>query len=311
MRVALRVERLSARTVDGVRAVYDFRIALNKVEPHVLHVNPLRSPISLQVTRRVDYDKRINVETDLTADERRAVGEGGQGSTRPDTDPPEPGQQGRGDGGDVAEATPNTRHTVPEGAPDYVVDGQPGDPQGVWRDKNTGEAVVLDGTKADGTPRFRPVRHAGGKSGNFGEVMGEADLRGRGMTQLHPDPPHRIGDASNSHGIDSIFHDPGPPPRYVVVESKYRSGDPFTPPFPKTTSGDEQMSPEWIEDRVLDAVGQDRLLADEIMAGPPQRILQRIGPDGKVQNIDLDTGKDIDTGEKILTDEQLETLKWR
>ncbi|MFV0336598.1 MAG: hypothetical protein ACK5JR_21345 [Tropicimonas sp.] len=140
--------------------------------------------------------------------------------------------------------------------------------------------------------------------------MGEADLRGRGWEQVSPNPPHRIGDASNLQGIDSIFRDPGPPPRYVVVESKYRSDEPFAPPFPMTKDG-PQMGGRWARERVMDAVGGDRALARQILDPPPQRVLQRIGPDGKVQNIDFDTGRDIATGKKAFTSEELEHLKWR
>lgn len=90
VRAALSVARQGTRVVRNIRATWDFKIELRKVEPGVLYSNPI--PVSISVTRKLDYEKRINVETDLTPDEARAMGEGGQGSTRPDVDPPEQGE---------------------------------------------------------------------------------------------------------------------------------------------------------------------------------------------------------------------------
>jgi len=65
---------------------------LTKVSPNTLFSNP--SPIAIKVERKLPYRKDIDVEKDLTAAERKAMGEGGQGSTRPDVDAPEPGKSG-------------------------------------------------------------------------------------------------------------------------------------------------------------------------------------------------------------------------
>ncbi len=60
----------------------------------MLYSNPI--PFNVTVSRRLPYSKDIDVQTDLTPDERRAMGEGGQGSTVPDADAPEPGDGGEG-----------------------------------------------------------------------------------------------------------------------------------------------------------------------------------------------------------------------
>ncbi|MEL6586786.1 MAG: hypothetical protein AAFY65_15465 [Pseudomonadota bacterium] len=94
LRMALSAVRMGTRTVRRVTATWDFKIELRKVEPGVLYSNV--SPLSISVTRKLDYEKPINVETDLTNAERQAIGEGGQGSTVPDADAGEPGTAGQG-----------------------------------------------------------------------------------------------------------------------------------------------------------------------------------------------------------------------
>lgn len=92
VRAMLSVVRTGTRVVRNVRASYVFKIELRKVEPGVLYSNPI--PFNVTVSRKLDYHKEIDVETDLTPDERSAVGEGGQGSLEPDADAPESGSAG-------------------------------------------------------------------------------------------------------------------------------------------------------------------------------------------------------------------------
>ncbi|MBY6153081.1 hypothetical protein KUV47_07665 [Vannielia litorea] len=96
VRAMLSVVRQGSRVVRNVRATYVFRIEIRKIEPGVLYSNPM--PINFNIGRRLDYDKSIDVEHDLTPDEARALGEGGQGSLEPDADAPEQGNSGGGDG---------------------------------------------------------------------------------------------------------------------------------------------------------------------------------------------------------------------
>jgi len=109
VRAAISVVRLGTRTVRRVTATYRFRIELTKVSPNTLFSNP--SPIAIKVERKLPYRKDIDVETDLTAAERKAMGEGGQGSTRPDADAPEHGPNGSRDRDAADEDGTNTRTT--------------------------------------------------------------------------------------------------------------------------------------------------------------------------------------------------------
>lgn len=110
LRAALSVVRMGTRTVRRVNATWDFKIELRKVEPGILYSNPI--PVNVTIGRKLDFEHRVDVANDLTPDERRALGEGGEGSTRPDAD--------SGEGGD--------------GSRDVDADGNPRRPMGPERD---------------------------------------------------------------------------------------------------------------------------------------------------------------------------------
>ena len=63
-------------------------------------------------------------------------------------------------------------------------------------------------------------------------------------------PPTQIGDAPKGPGIDGVYKNTAPPPEYVIGEAKYGSST-----LGDTQSG-KQMSPQWIDDRLEDAVGK-------------------------------------------------------
>lgn len=93
VRAMLSVVRTGTRVVHKIRANYVFRIELRKVEPGVLYSNPI--PFNVTVKRKLNYRKTIDVEKDLTPDERHAMGEGAQGShVEADVDHAEAGTQG-------------------------------------------------------------------------------------------------------------------------------------------------------------------------------------------------------------------------
>lgn len=106
LRAALSVVRMGTRTVRRVNATWDFKIELRKVEPGVLYSNPI--PVNVTIGRKLDFEHRVDVEKDLTPDERRAMGEGGEGSTRPDADAAENGDAG--DSGVNLDDPPDFQH---------------------------------------------------------------------------------------------------------------------------------------------------------------------------------------------------------
>ena len=72
------------------------------------------------------------------------------------------------------------------------------------------------------------------------------------------------------------------------------------------------MGTKWIEnhaDILFDNGTIDQATHRSLKFGNYTPVLQRIGPDGKVQNIDLNTVKDMKTGGQIFTPQQVQV--WR
>ncbi|MFW0716002.1 hypothetical protein [Pedobacter sp. N23S346] len=75
-------------------------------------------------------------------------------------------------------------------------------------------------------------------------------------------------------GIDGIWHDPGPPPKYIVSETKYGS----------SKLGKEQLSDQWINKNLKDAVSEKDLNAIQkaLDKGTSEKQLLKVDDKGKV-----------------------------
>jgi len=89
-------------------------------------------------------------------------------------------------------------------------------------------------------------------------------------------------DAPTHQGIDGVFKKGN---EYFIVESKYKG----TATLSNTADG-MQMSDGWIRgsNRIIDAVGGNRGLADDILNGY-KRILSEVAPDGSIIFKELDS----------------------
>lgn len=118
------------------------------------------------------------------------------------------------------------------------------------------------------------------QKGNFGEIGADLDLNAKGYTSLQP----RIDniDSPGHNGIDIVVKKDG---QYFIVEGKYKGSASLNPADP-TTGLPRQMSDEWITQnngqRLLEAVGGDQNLVDEILDAGYSRILAKVSPDGSV-----------------------------
>lgn len=93
------------------------------------------------------------------------------------------------------------------------------------------------------------------EKGNYGEMRTDQDLKEKGYERISLDRVTDLNDSTH-HGIDGVYYKKGGEPEYLIVDSKYGSaqlGD---------TSDGRQMSEEWIDRRLDDAVGREK--ADEI-----------------------------------------------
>jgi len=108
------------------------------------------------------------------------------------------------------------------------------------------------------------------QKGIFGEKVSDDFMTARRYrSELSANRQMRLLEQQpTGRGIDGVYMKPWsePPPPYVVTETKFRTGGKFEAKnLPNTRSG-KQMSDDWVEDRLVDAVGR-KTAADISKAG--------------------------------------------
>ena len=81
------------------------------------------------------------------------------------------------------------------------------------------------------------------------------------------------------HGIDGVYYNPNGHPPYIISEAKYN-----TAKLGNTLSDGKQMSERWIDRRLENAVGEERIAAiqDAMEFGDVQSHLFNIKQDGRI-----------------------------
>jgi hypothetical protein len=113
------------------------------------------------------------------------------------------------------------------------------------------------------------------QKGKFGEAKADDYMNKRGFTKRGShDAPGPGGGKPKPQGIDGVYENTNPPPKWVVAEAKYGSSG-----YGETADG-KQMSRRWVENRLDHAVGDT--LADQILREGYERWELRVAPDGTV-----------------------------
>ncbi len=115
-------------------------------------------------------------------------------------------------------------------------------------------------------------------------------MRDLGYEPLHT--PIADIDQPIKQGIDGVYRHPGPPPKYAIGEAKYGKSK-----LSKLTDGTRQMSDDWIDDRLLDAVG-DQDLADEIIESGYEKFVAKVDSSGNITSKLVDESGYIIRGNK-------------
>ncbi|MER2262081.1 MAG: T7SS effector LXG polymorphic toxin [Psychrobacillus sp.] len=120
------------------------------------------------------------------------------------------------------------------------------------------------------------------QKGNYGEMKMDIFFESQGFNRISNNRVTSLDDKI-VNGIDGVYMDLGPPPRYMIGEAKYGSSS-----LGRTQDG-RQMSDSWIEgrNRLETAVGKDA--ADDILLEGYDRILVNIKEDGSVISKVLDS----------------------
>jgi hypothetical protein len=113
------------------------------------------------------------------------------------------------------------------------------------------------------------------QKGKFGEQKADAFMEENGFVKRGShDAPGPGGGKPKPQGIDGVYENTNPPPKWVVGEAKYDTAG-----YGQTQSG-KQMSQPWTDARLDHAVGKK--LADQIRLDGYERWELRVDPSGKV-----------------------------
>ena len=115
------------------------------------------------------------------------------------------------------------------------------------------------------------------KKGNFGEMVQDEYYRQFGYERISKDIVTGLGDAGHQ-GIDGVYYNPNGHPPYIISEAKYN-----TAKLGKTKDG-KQMNKEWIDNRLLKAVGEENYNKIRLasLQGDLQSNLFNIKSDGNI-----------------------------
>ena len=141
--------------------------------------------------------------------------------------------------------------------PDYVLS----DPDKYYYDPEAGRYKLRPEPPKPEDPLSNTAK------GKFGEERADAHMEEQGFTKIG-------GHGEKPQGIDGVYENANPPPKYVVGEAKYgKSGYGMTEDGP-------QMSDEWVDNRLDDAVGKAK--ADEIRSDGYEKWELRVDENGNV-----------------------------
>ncbi|EUJ26918.1 hypothetical protein, partial [Listeria cornellensis] len=131
------------------------------------------------------------------------------------------------------------------------------------------------------------------RKGNYGEMKMDVHYESTTYKRISSDRVTSLNDKIVK-GIDGVYENASPPPKYVIAEAKYN-----TSRLGKTKDG-KQMSEKWIlgSDRLDNAVGPEiaQKIQDELILNPEnvQKVLVKIDKNGNVVESVLDeAGKKI------------------
>ena len=160
----------------------------------------------------------------------------------------------------------------PAAAPLPAPAGAAGAADGAGGGGGKGVAEAADDADA-AAEEEKPDLSSNAKKGVFGEAKADAFMKQKGFKKLNG-PDVQVGDAPRGTGIDGVYENLKPPPKYVIGEAKFGSSQ-----LGKTQDG-MQMSENWIENRLNKAVG--RRQAADILDEGYDRVLLKVDENGAV-----------------------------
>lgn len=144
-------------------------------------------------------------------------------------------------------------------------------------------------TLDDALEKFDPKTATNKQKGNFGEMASHDNMvnnpalkdKGYDLKRIGDDAPSGLDDTIKK-GIDGIYENANPPPKYVIDEAKYNTSQ------LGNTKGGKQMSDDWIKDqdykRIKDQVDPKtaRDIEKAMQEGRVDKVLSKVDANGKV-----------------------------
>jgi len=132
--------------------------------------------------------------------------------------------------------------------------------------------------------KFDPAKATNKQKGNFGEIASQSNMLKNPNLKNLIEAPKGL-DATIKKGIDGIYENSKPPPKFIIDEAKYGKST----LNPKTKSG-PQMSDNWVKDRLEKQLGKPK--AKEVLRamknGEVDKVLSKIDDAGNVTTYKID-----------------------
>ena len=137
--------------------------------------------------------------------------------------------------------------------------------------------------------QFDPKTATNKQKGNFGEIASQKNmLDNPNLTRIGDKAPKGLDDTIKK-GIDGIYENSKPPPKYIIDEAKYGTSQ-----LGKTADG-KQMSDKWVRNRLEKQLGEDK--ARDVMkameAGEVDKVISKIDKFGSVKTYKVDANGTI------------------
>lgn len=129
------------------------------------------------------------------------------------------------------------------------------------------------------------------EKGNYGEMKTDNDLEKNGYNRISKEKVTAINETVHQ-GIDGVYENSNPPPKYIIVDSKYGTAG----LNPNTKDG-KQMSEQWIDNRLDTSVGKEKAdeIRKEMILNPDnvKSIVAHVDSEGNVTYNELDADANI------------------
>jgi len=139
---------------------------------------------------------------------------------------------------------------------------------------------------------FDPATATTKQKGNFGEIASHENmLKNSNLKRIGDSAPGSLDDKIKK-GIDGIYENANPPPKYVIDEAKYNTSQ-----LNPATKDGPQMSDDWINgsDRLENQVGPDKAqeIREALENGEVDRVLSKVDESGKVTTYKLNSNGEV------------------